>query len=164
VSSGLAAFTLFHVALSLIGILSGFIVVFGLIQSKRLDGWTALFLITTVATSATGYLFPFVRLLPSHILGAISLVVLAIAIFARYARRLEGGWRRTYAITAVVSLYFNVFVLIVQSFGKVPSLKALAPTQTESPFKITQLATLLLFILLGVLSVRGFRNEAATTS
>lgn len=163
-SSGLAAFTLFHVALSLIGILSGFVVVFGLISAKRLDGWTAVFLITTVATSATGYLFPVQHLLPSHIVGFISLIVLALAIFARYTRRLDGGWRRTYVITAVLALYLNVFVLVVQSFLKVPALKALAPTQSESPFKIAQLIALLLFIVLGVLSSRGFRKEAAVAA
>src|SRR6267378_4928948 len=98
---GMTTFTFVHVLLSLIGILSGFAVVFGLLGGKRLDGWTALFLVTTVLTSVTGFLFPFHKFLPSHGIGIVSLVVLAIAIFARYARQLAGGWRRGYAVSAV---------------------------------------------------------------
>jgi len=109
--------------------------VFGLLVAKRLDGWTTLFLASTVLTSVTGFLFPFSRFLPSHGVGILSLLALAIAIFARYGRHLSGLWRRTYAITAVIALYLNVFVLIVQLFQKVPALKAIAPTQSEAPFK-----------------------------
>ena len=144
----LSTFTLFHVVISLVGIAAGFIVVYGLLSGKRLDLWTAIFLIFTVLTSATGFLFPFTHLLPSHVVGIISLLVLAVAIFARYPRRLEGGWRRTYVISAMISLYLNVFVLVVQSFEKVPALKALAPTQKEPPFLIAQLAVMAIFILL----------------
>jgi len=158
-SAGLAIFTLFHVALSLIGILSGLVVVYGLLTAKRLSGWTATFLTTTLATSVTGFLFPFHKLLPSHILGILSIIVLAIAIFAYYQRGLVGGWRRTYAISAVIALYFNVFVLIAQLFMKVPELKALAPTQSEAPFKFTQLSVLVIFVLLGIFVARKSAHE-----
>jgi len=155
----LSAFTLFHVILSLVGIFSGFIVVYGLINSRRLNGWTSIFVWSTVLTSVTGYFFPFHQLLPSHILGAISLVVLAICVYARYTRNLAGGWRKTYAVTAVLALYLNFFVLIVQLFAKVPALHALAPTQSEAPFKIAQLAALILFVLIGYVSAKNFRAD-----
>lgn len=158
-SPALSAFTLFHVILSLVGIFSGFIVAYGMLTSQRLNGWTAIFLWSTVLTSATGFLFPFHKLLPSHILGAMSFVTLAIALYARYTRNLAGGWRRTYVITAVLSLYFNVFVLIVQLFTKIPALHELAPTQSEAPFKVAQLVALLVFIVLGVLAAKNFRAE-----
>src|SRR5256886_6612379 len=140
-----STFTLVHVVLSLVGIASGLVVVFGLLTGKRLDGWTALFLATTVATSVTGFGFPFDHLLPSHKVGIISLVVLAVAILARYAFHLTGAWRRIYVISAVAALYLNVFVAVVQAFLKVPALKVLAPKQTEAPFLLTQLAVLALF-------------------
>lgn len=152
----LSAFTLLHVLISLAGIGSGFIVVYGLLNGKRLDGWTGIFLATTVLTSLTGYLFPFEKLLPSHILGALSLVVLAIAIFARYGRHLAGAWRKTYVITAAIALYFNCFVAVVQAFAKVPALKALAPTQKEPPFAIAQLVLLAIFVWLTILAARRF--------
>jgi uncharacterized membrane protein len=107
----------------------------------------------------TGFLFPFHKLLPSHILGILSLIALAIAVFARYRRRLAGGWNRAYAISAVIALYFNVFVLVAQLFQKVPALKALAPTQSEPPFKIAQLAVLIIFVLIGIFSAVRFRSE-----
>jgi hypothetical protein len=147
-----ATFTLVHVLISLAGIGMGLVVLFGLLARKRLDGWTAAFLVTTVATSVTGFGFPFDHLLPSHIVGIISLVVLALAIVARYPLGLAGAWRRTYVITATIALYFNVFVLVVQSFQKVPALRALAPTQSEPPFAIAQGAVLLLFIGLGTVA------------
>jgi hypothetical protein len=156
---GMTTFTFVHVVISLAGILSGLVVLFGLIAGKRLDGWTALFLITTVATSVTGFMFPFHKLLPSHVVGAISLVVLAIAILARYSRHLAGGWRRTYVISAVIALYLNVFVLIVQLFEKVPALNAMAPTQSELPFKITQVVVMALFVVLGIFAAKGFREQ-----
>ncbi len=148
---GMTTLTFVHVVISLVGILSGLVVLFGLIAGKGLDGWTALFLVTTVATNLTGYMFPFHKLLPSHVVGGISLVVLAIAILARYSRHLAGGWRRTYVISAVIALYLNVFVLIVQLFEKVP-------TQSEPPFKITQVVVMAVFVVLGILAVRGFRK------
>jgi hypothetical protein len=158
-SLGLTIFTVVHVLLSLIGILAGFVVVYGLITAKRLDGWTATFLWTTILTSVTGFLFPFHKLLASHILGILSLIALAIAVFARYRGRLAGGWNRAYAISAVIALYFNVFVLVAQLFQKVPALKALAPTQSEPPFKIAQLAVLIIFVLIGIFSAVRFRSE-----
>jgi hypothetical protein len=154
---GMTAFTFVHVVLSLIGIASGLAVAFGLLTANRLDGWTVLFLVTTVLTSLTGFLFPFTVFKPSYVVGVISLIALAIAIFARYGRHLTGAWRWIYVIAAVIALYLNVFVLIVQLFAKVPALKELAPTQSEPPFKITQLATLVLFILLGIFAVKRFR-------
>ena len=160
-SSGLAAFTLFHFALSLVGILAGLVVVFGLIAGKWLKGWTGLFLTTTVATSATGFLFPYHGFKPSYAVGIVSLLVLAIAMFAFYGRGLAGAWRRTYVISAVISLYLNVFVLIAQLFMKVPALKALAPTQSEPPFLGTQVVVMLIFIVLGVLAAKRFPAEAA---
>jgi hypothetical protein len=154
---GMTTYTLVHVAISLVGIFSGIIVMFGLLSAKRLDGWTALFLATTVATSLTGFGFPFVKLLPSHIVGVISLVALAIAILARYARHLAGAWRATYVITAMIALYLNVFVLVVQSFLKIPALHAMAPTGSEPPFVVAQVTVLVLFIVLTALAVKKFR-------
>jgi hypothetical protein len=133
---GVTTFAHFHVVLSLIGILSGFVVSFGLLAAKRLDAWTAVFLATTLLTSVTGFLFPLHKYLPSHGVGIVSLIVLALAIPARYVFYLAGRWRRTYAITAAFALYLNVFVLLAQLFAKVPTLKALAPTQSEPPFGI----------------------------
>jgi hypothetical protein len=152
----IATYTHVHVAISLVGIFSGFIVLFGLLAGKRLNGWTAVFLATTVLTSVTGFGFPFTHLLPSHKVGIISLVVLAIAILARYAFHMAGVWRSTYAVTAMIALYLNVFVLVVQSFEKVPALKALAPTQSERPFVVAQLVVLTAFVLLIILAVRKF--------
>src|SRR5437899_2272163 len=139
----LAAYTLAHVVISLIGIFSGFVVMFGLLTAKRLGCWTGVFLATTVATSVTGFLFPFHGLTPAIVVGIISLVVLAVAGFALYARHLAGAWRKVYVVGAVVALYLNVFVLVVQAFLKVPLLNAMAPTQSEPPFKLTQLVVLM---------------------
>jgi hypothetical protein len=157
-------FTLTHVVISLVGIGSGFVVLFGLFSAKRLDGWTALFLVTTVLTSVTGFFFPVHKFMPSHALEIICLLVLALAIMARYPRRLGEGWRSAYVISAVIALYFNVFVLVVQVFGKVPALKALAPTQSEPPFAVAQSIVLILFILFGILGTRRFRGEMPAAS
>jgi hypothetical protein len=154
-----ATFTLLHVLISLAGIGSGFIVMFGLLAGKPLNRWTALFLSTTVATSATGFLFPIKQVTPGLVIGAISLVVLAVAILARYRFRLSGAWRRTYVISAALASYFNTFVLVVQSFEKVPALKALAPTQKEPPFMIAQLVVLAVFLALTYGAAKGFRAE-----
>jgi hypothetical protein len=156
---GVTTFTFVHVVISLMGILSGFVVAFGLVAGKRLDGWTAVFLTTTVLTSVTGFFFPFEGFKPSYVVGAISLVVLAVAIFARYGRQLAGGWRRTYVISAVVALYFNVFVLVAQLFLKVPSLHALAPKGSEPPFAVTQVVVMALFVVLGIAAAKGFREQ-----
>lgn len=155
----MATLTSIHVVISLAGIISGFVVIFGLLGGNRLDRWTAFFLTTTVLTSVTGYLFPVHKLMPSHILGALSLIALAFAIYARYNRHLSGGWCSTYVLTAVLAQYFNVFVLVVQSFLKVPSLKALAPTQSEPPFAIAQGVVLVLFLVFGTLAVKRFHVE-----
>ena len=155
----LAIYTLVHVVISLVGIFAGFVVIFGLLNSKRLDGWTGVFLATTVATSVTGFFFPFHGVTPAIVVGIMSLVVLALAIYARYPRHLAGGWRKTYVITAMVALYFNVFVLMVQSFLKIPALHALAPTQSEPPFKLTQGVVFLLFVVLTIMAVIRFRDE-----
>jgi hypothetical protein len=160
----LSAFTMFHVVLSLVGIGSGFVVLYGLLTSKRLDGWTMVFLTTTVATSLTGFLFPVHHFLPSHAVGLLSLIALAIAILARYRFQLAGHWRRTYVITAVIALYFNVFVLIVQLFLKVPSLKEIAPTQSEPPFQMAQLVALILFGLFAVRAAMKFHSGPPRTA
>jgi hypothetical protein len=152
-------FTIIHVAISLVAIASGFIVIFGLIAAKRLEGWTAFFLATTILTSVTGFGFPITGVTPGIVLGVISLVVLVVTLFARYARQLAGIWRPVYVITAVVAQYLNFFVLIVQSFQKVPALKALAPTQSEPPFAISQLVALAAFIALGFLATTRFRDK-----
>jgi hypothetical protein len=151
-----STFTLVHVVLSLVGIFAGLVVVFGMFSSKKLDGWTALFLATTVLTSVTGFFFPFDKILPSHIVGVISLVVLAIAILALYALHLAGPWRWIYVVSAVLALYLNVFVGVVQAFQKLPLLASLAPTQSEPPFLIAQAVVLVIFIVLGIVAVRSF--------
>ena len=153
-----ATYTLLHVLISLIGIVSGLIVMLGFLTDRRLNVTTAIFLSTTALTSITGFGFPFDHLLPSHKVGIISLVVLAIAIPARYAFRLRGAWRWIYVVTAAVALYLNVFVLVVQLFRKVPALTTLAPTQSEPPFLIAQLIVLAIFIVLTVLSVKKFHG------
>lgn len=152
----LSTFTQLHVALSLVGILTGLMVLAGLLRSRVAGGVTATFLVTTILTSATGFLFPVKELLPSHIVGIISLVALAIALFALYVRRLAGSWRWIYVVTAVFSLYLNCFVGVVQAFLKQPFLKPLAPTQSEPPFVIAQAIVLLIFVVLGFLAVRAF--------
>ena len=158
----LKIYTLIHVLISLIGILSGLVVLFGLLTAKRLDGWTKCFLTTTLLTSVTGFFFPFHGFTPALVTGIISLVALEIAIFARYARHLAGEWRKTYVINAVIALYLNVFVLIAQLFLKVPVLKQLAPKQTEPPFAITQLLVLGNFIVLGVIAAKTFSNNPSS--
>jgi hypothetical protein len=153
---GMTPLTFLHTALSLVGIASGFVVMAGMLHGKRLDGWTAVFLVSTVLTSVTGFGFPFFVLLPSHKVGIISLVVLAVAIIARYVRHLAGPWRWIYVIGAVLGQYFNVFVLVVQLFRKVSALRALAPTQSEPPFAIVQVIVLGLFVWFTVVAVKRF--------
>ena len=158
-----ATYTLIHVWISLVGIGSGLVVMYGLLGGKRLDRWTALFLTTTVLTSVTGFGFPFGdHLSPANKVGIISLVMLAIAFVARYPFHLAGGWRRTYVISAAIALYLNTFVLVVQSFEKVPALKALAPTQKETPFVVAQLLVMVLFVVLTIFAVKRFRDGPVT--
>jgi hypothetical protein len=149
-----SAFLIFHVVLSLIAIGAGFVVVWGMLTGRRLDAWNAYFLGTTIATSVTGFGFPFHGFKPPHYVGVLSLIVLAIACVARYRFHLEGSWRRVYIITALIALWFNVFVGVVQSFLKIPALHALAPKGSEPPFAIAQSAVLLIFIAIGVLATR----------
>src|SRR5260370_1165706 len=154
----MTTFTQVHVALALLGIFAGFIVAFGLLTAKRLDSWTAFFLLSTVATSVTGFFFPFHGFTPAIGVGIVSLVVLAVAIFARDSRQLTGAWRWVYVVTAMIALYLNVFVLIVQLFQKVPALKALAPTQSETPFLVAQLVAFVFFVVLTIFAAIRFRN------
>jgi hypothetical protein len=161
---GMDALTFIHVLLSLVGIVSGFVVLVGMFDSRRQESWTALFLITTVATSVTGFLFPFTKLLPSHIVGIISLVVLAIALAARYSFRLKDSWRWIYVVTALAALYLNTFVLVAQAFLKVPALKALAPTGSEPPFLVAQAIVLAFFVYVGTRASMRFRPETMVVS
>ena len=154
-----STFTAIHVLLSLIGIGSGLIVLYGLITGRRFDRWTLVFLSTTVLTSVTGFLFPNEHITPGIILGILSMIVLALAIAARYLLSLAGRWRRTYTISAVVALYFNCFVLVVQGFEKAPFLHALAPTQKEPPFAIAQGLLLVAFLVLGTLAAKRFKEQ-----
>jgi len=150
----------FHVVISLIGIASGLVVVYGLLIGKPHGGWTVVFLTTTVLTSVTGFPLPATQLLPSHVVGIISLLLLAAAIVALYVYHLDGPWRRIYVASAVMALYLNVFVGVVQSFQKLAFLKPLAPTQSEPIFVAAQVAVLVLFIALGILAMIRFRPEA----
>ena len=154
---GMTPFTFVHVVLSLIGIAAGLVVALGLLQSNRVSAMTALFLATTALTSLTGFGFPLDPFKPSHVVAIISLIVLAITAYALYGRNLSGAWRAIYVIGAVFSLYLNVFVLVAQAFLKIPALKALAPTQAEPPFALTQGVVLIVFIALGVLATIRFR-------
>ena len=155
----LSAFTTVHVIISLIAIVSGIIVMFGLLGSNGMPGLTAIFLLFTILTSATGFLFPFERLLPSHMIGILSLVLLAIACIALYVMRLSGAWRWIYVLTAMISLYLNVFVLIIQSFLKVAPLHRLAPSEppSEPPFAIAEGIVFVFFIIVIIGALRRFR-------
>ena len=157
-------YTIIHTLISLLAIFTGIVVLFGMLAGNRLDCWTKWFLTTAVLTTVTGFFFPFHGFTPAIGLGIISLPFLAITIFARYSKHLAGAWRWIYVIGAVICLYFNLFVLVVQLFEKVPILHAMAPTQTESPFKLTQLAVLMLSTVLATVAVIRFRPESARTA
>ena len=152
-------FTILHTAISLIAIASGLIVLAGMLRARRLPGWTAVFLVTTILTSVTGFMFPISGLTPAIVFGLISIVILAIALAALYLKHLSGAWRWIYVTTALMALYLNVFVLIVQSFQKLPALQKLAPTQSEPPFLIAQAAALIAFLILGAMAARKFRPD-----
>ena len=158
----LSTFTLLHVAISLIGPVSGLIVMLGLLSSDRRPGWTALFLLTTILTSVTGFGFLFTELLPSHVIGIISLVLLAIAVIALYVGHLAGAWRWVYVVTAMTSLYLNVFVLVVQGFLKIGPLHALEPSvsPSEPPFAVAQGIVFVVFLVVIIGAVRRFRPAA----
>jgi hypothetical protein len=153
-------FTIIHVIISLAGIASGFIVIDGFLKAKRLDGWNAFFLIMTILTSVTGFLFPRNGVTPGQIVGAISLVLLVVAVLARYPLHFAGAGRWLYVIAAIVAQYFNFAVLIIQSFQKVGPLRDLAPTQSEPPFLVAQVAALVLFVVLAILSLRNTARGA----
>jgi hypothetical protein len=155
----MTALTLIHVVISLVGIVSGCVVIFGFLKAKHFGGWVALFLTTTTLTSITGFLLPFHKIMPSHVVGLLSLFVLATATIALYRFRLNGPWRRTFVICSLIAEYFNVFVLVAQLFAKVPALRIAAPTQSEPPFAISQLVVLGLFLLLGTFAVRKSRDK-----
>jgi hypothetical protein len=155
-------YTLTHVFISLLGIGSGFVVLYGMLESKYLRRWTAFFLATTAATSVTGFFFPFRGFTPAYAFGILSLLILSLTCYSLYKRHLAGLWRNTYAISALIALYLNVFVLMVQLFQKIPHLKTLAPTQTETPFIIAQSVLLALFLSLGAGAVIRFRNAPTT--
>lgn len=157
----LSVYTTLHVIISLIGIAAGFVVMFGMLAGKRQDGWTFIFLLFTIATSVTGFGFPIEKVTPGIIVGVISLVLLLFAVLAYYQFQLGGAWRWVYVVTAMAAQWFNVFVLIVQGFGKVGFLHALAPTQSEPPFLIVQLVVLAAFVALTVAAVRRFHPAAA---
>jgi hypothetical protein len=154
----MVAFTLFHVALSLIGIAAGFVVIWGLLTSNRRDTWTAVFLAATILTSVTGFLFPIERFTPGHAIGILSLVALCIAVIARYPKHLAGRWRATYVVTALISQYFNFVVLIIQSFQKIELLNSLGSSVEPT----VQLITVAMFIGFGAASVLQFRPAPAS--
>jgi hypothetical protein len=151
-----SAFTQLHVIISLVGLLSGLVALLGLCKGRRLPGWTATFLITTIATSVTGFMFHSPSFGPPHIIGALSLVILAIALLALYVKDLFGKWRWIYIVTAVLALYFNAFVAVVQGFQKIAFLRALAPTQKEPPFLMAQLLVLVFFVITAAISLKSF--------
>ena len=155
-------FVIIHVIISLAGIASGFVVINGFLKAKRLDGWNAFFLITTILTSVTGFLFPRNGITPGQVVGAISLVLLVIAVVARYPLHFSGAGRWLYIVTAVIAQFFNFLVLIIQSFQKIGPLRELAPTQSEPPILIAQVAALVLFVVLGFFSLRNSARAAPT--
>jgi hypothetical protein len=154
---GMTPFTAFHVLLSLIGILSGLIVLRGLCSANRMDGWTLIFLVTTLATSVTGFFFPFHGVTPAIAVGILSVLILVVTIVARYSLHMAGPWRWIYVVGAIAAQYFNSFVLVAQSFQKIPVLHPLAPTGSEPPFAIAQGIVLLFYVITGVIAVRRFR-------
>ncbi len=153
---GLGYFTLLHVAISLVAIVAGIPVAIRMIAPGRLSRFTTYFLAFTLATTATGFLFPFNGITPAFVTGIVSSAVLAIALYALYVRRLAGPWRGAYVVTALIAFYLNVFVLVVQSFQKIPALHALAPTGSEPPFAVVQGIVLLAFLWLGWQALKHF--------
>jgi hypothetical protein len=159
-----STFTLLHVVISLVALAAGLVVMVGLLDSKKLDGWAGLYLVTMVLTCVTGYFFPRDQILPSHIVGGITLVALAFAILAFYVYGLRGAWRWIYVVGVTLSLYLNAFVAVFQSFLKVSFLQALAPTQSEPPFLVAQVVVLVVFIVLGIVAARKFHPGSRATA
>lgn len=156
----LEAFIFLHVAISLVGIMTGLIVLAVMLQNGDLAGWNAFFLISTILTSVTGFMIPAKTILPSHIFGVASLVLLAVALLALYGRKLAGPWRAAYVVAALIALYLNCFVAVVQSFGKFAFLRGQVPTGTEAPFAVAQAILLILFLIGGFLALRRFHPLA----
>ena len=161
-TTAVAILTVSHVLISLAGIATGFVMIGKLLRNSRSSGWTAAFLSTTVITSLSGFLFPVAHLTPAHVFGVISLAVLGVAVYAYYQRNLTGNWRVAYVVTAIFAQYLNFFVLIVQSFLKIPALRTLAPTQTEPAFAAAQGIAFVVFVAVGVLALIRFRGQPAT--
>jgi hypothetical protein len=159
--SGLSAFTWFHTALSLVQLVSGIIVVIELMGSRSNGPWILVYLVSAIATSVTGFLFPFDKFLPSHAFGIVSLVLLLLVILARYTFHLAGAWRLVYVVGLVITVYLDAFIAIVQAFLKIPSLHALAPGGSEPPFAIAQGILLVIFVWLGIVAARNFQRPAA---
>ena len=157
----ISTFTVLHTIISLIGIAAGIVAVFGMLSGKKLNGWTTLFLLSTILTSVTGFFFPFGKVLPSHIVGGISLVVLAVVLYALYGKRLAGAWRWIYVAGAVLALYLNSFVGFVQAFQKLAFLRPLAPTQSEPPFLVAQTLLLVIAIVVGIAAAKRFHPQAS---
>ena len=162
--TGILILTIVHVAISLIGIGSGFVMIYGFVTNKRFEQATAVFLATTILTSLTGFLFPIEKFTPGLAIGILSLIALGVAVWALYRKHLGGGWRTAFVVTAMISQYFNFAILIIQSYQKVPALHELAPTQTEPPFAVTQLTVLVLFVALTVAAIIRFRPATARVS
>ena len=159
-----ATFTAIHVLISLVGIFSGLVVMYGFFNANRLNRWTQLFLATTALTSLTGFLFPNEHITPGIVIGILSMITLAVAAGVRYGLGMRGPWRHVFVISAAIALYFNVLIFVVQSFEKVPILRALAPTQKEPPFAVAQLLVLVLFVVGTVFAVKRFRPDLATAT
>ena len=159
--ASLPPLVLIHTLISLVGIATGLVVMKGLLRGERLDRWTTWFLVTTIFTSATGFILPAIGFMPSHAVGILSLIILAVCCFARYGRRMAGAWRTGYVVTAMLALYLNVFVLVAQLFLKVPSLHELAPQGNEPPFTIAQAVVLVAFVILTIFAVMRFHPERA---
>jgi hypothetical protein len=152
----LAKFTFLHVALSFIGIGAGFFVMFGFLKSLHLRILTALFFLSTIGTSLTGFFFPNKTITPGIILGVLSMIALLLALYAQNAKKLVGAWRAVYVVSVCVAFYFNMFVLVAQAFAKVPALKAAAPTMASPAFGIAQLVLLFIFVLLTIRAVKKY--------
>ena len=151
----------FHVAISLIGIASGLVVLYGLFIGRAFGSWTALFLATTILTSMTGFFLPPFGFDPPRAIGVLSLVLLVVAVIAYYTFRLAAVSRWIYVVTAMIALYLNVFVGVIQAFDKLSFLHSLAPTQSELPFLVAQLSVLAAFVALGLVDVRRFHPVIA---
>lgn len=160
---GIQALLQFHVGISFVGILTGLIVLYGMLRNERMTGWTAAFLAATLITTLTGFLFPISVFTPALGVGIVSTLVMAVCLVARYGYRLAGRWRAVYVFTAILALWLNVFVLIVQAFLKVDAFNALAPNGNEPPFLIAQAVVLGLFVIGGFLALRRFHPVPGAT-